>query len=122
MCVCDVRVTCMYIHTVPNKWPRKYERVTELEDVDPNDLVAFTKARHQRERDRFVTVLMSMTMYNIYRLYHYHIICIPHKPLFCKTKAVVDCMAMAVHCALVATVFCIFVFVFLCVLFAMRML
>jgi hypothetical protein len=42
------------ILSVPNKWPRKYERVTELEDVDPNDFVALTKARHQRARDRAV--------------------------------------------------------------------
>ena len=45
------------IHTVtvsvPGKWPRKYERVTELEDVDPSDMVALNKARDQRVRDRW---------------------------------------------------------------------
>ena len=117
MCVCDVRVTCMYIHTVPNKWPRKYERVTELEDVDPNDLVAFTKARHQRERDRSVTVHMSMAMYNMYRLHVYHTNLSSVELI--KLKAVVACMAMAVHCAFGQYYS---PFVFLCVLFAMRML
>ena len=36
-----------------SKWPRKYERVTSIEDVDPNDFVALTKARQQWVRDRY---------------------------------------------------------------------
>jgi NADH dehydrogenase (ubiquinone) 1 beta subcomplex subunit 10 len=40
--------------SVPNKWPREYERVPELEEVDRNDFVAYTKAKHQRVRDRAV--------------------------------------------------------------------
>ena len=39
--------------TVLHKWPREYERVAELEDVDRNDFVAYTKSKHQRVRDRF---------------------------------------------------------------------
>ena len=40
------------LYSVSNKWPRVYERVPEVEDVDRNDLVAYTKSRHQRVRDR----------------------------------------------------------------------
>ena len=35
------------------KWPREYERVTPIEEVDPNDFVALNKARHQWVRDRY---------------------------------------------------------------------
>ncbi len=37
-----------------NNWPREYERVTDLKDVDREDMVAFTKAKHQWVRDRCV--------------------------------------------------------------------
>jgi len=35
-----------------SKWPRDYERVPSVHEVDPKDFVAFTKARHQWVRDR----------------------------------------------------------------------
>ncbi len=35
-----------------DKWPRQFERVPGLEEVDRDDFVAYTKARHQRVRDR----------------------------------------------------------------------
>ena len=35
-----------------DKWPRQYERVTPIEEVDPTDFVALTKARNQWVRDR----------------------------------------------------------------------
>lgn len=35
------------------KWPREYERVTPIEEVDQNDFVALTKARNQWVRDRY---------------------------------------------------------------------
>ena len=38
-----------------SKWPRDYERVPSVHEVDPNDFVAFTKARHQWVRDRQVS-------------------------------------------------------------------
>jgi len=41
-----------------SKWPREYERVTSIEDVDPNDFVALTKARQQWVRDRYGHVLL----------------------------------------------------------------
>ena len=41
--------------TVHNKWPRRYERVPDLEEVDQEDMVAVAKARHQRVRDRSVS-------------------------------------------------------------------
>ena len=61
MYMCIVHVSkCVHPHsplccvvTVLHKWPREYERVTELEDVDRNDFVAYTKSKHQRVRDRF---------------------------------------------------------------------
>lgn len=34
------------------KWPREYERVPGLDEIDPNDFVALTKAREQWVRDR----------------------------------------------------------------------
>ncbi|XP_064406747.1 NADH dehydrogenase [ubiquinone] 1 beta subcomplex subunit 10-like [Halichondria panicea] len=37
-----------------NNWPREYERVTDLKDVDREDMVAFTKAKHQWVRDRAI--------------------------------------------------------------------
>ena len=43
------------------KWPREYERVTPIEEVDPNDSVALTKARNQWVRDRY-SHLNSITL------------------------------------------------------------
>lgn len=40
-----------------NNWPREYERVTELKDADPNDMVEYTKAKHQWVRDRYICKL-----------------------------------------------------------------
>lgn len=36
------------------KWPREYERVPGLDEIDRNDFVALTKARHQLVRDRAI--------------------------------------------------------------------
>ncbi len=35
------------------KWPRQFERVPDLDEVDKNDYVAVAKAREQRTRDRY---------------------------------------------------------------------
>ena len=35
-----------------SKWPREYERVTPIEEVDQNDFAALHKARSQWVRDR----------------------------------------------------------------------
>ena len=35
-----------------DKWPREYERVPGLDEVDKNDFVAYNKALHQAVRDR----------------------------------------------------------------------
>ena len=35
-----------------DKFPRKYKRVPELGEIDPNDVVAVQKAREQAARDR----------------------------------------------------------------------
>ena len=35
-----------------SKWPREYERVAPIEEVDQNDYVALNKARNQWVRDR----------------------------------------------------------------------
>ena len=45
-------VSFVFAYVVPGKWPRSYERVPDLNDVDPNDIVAVIKAREQRVRDR----------------------------------------------------------------------
>ena len=35
-----------------SNWPREYERVTPIEEVDQSDYVALSKARSQWVRDR----------------------------------------------------------------------
>ena len=52
-----------------NNWrPREYERVPDLSEVDPEDYVAYTKAKHQWVRDRLAMSTASLM----------HVIVSPH--------------------------------------------
>ena len=42
----------LWSQKMSSKWPREYERVPGLDEIDRNDFVALTKARQQWVRDR----------------------------------------------------------------------
>ena len=71
MCTCALYIcaSIFFIVLCCYSTPREYERVAELEDVDRNDFVAYTKSKHQRVRDMFDVLLdLSMCRYGMKKL------------------------------------------------------